>query len=108
LATKITIIKTESLAELEAVLDRTIAEECPIAQVLGDKPAFNGRFGDIKFGGMMNADDMPEEVQKFLNGLINEVREDQHRAGLNATAKPRPTSNPNDKSDKKEQQGGKQ
>jgi hypothetical protein len=103
LATKITIIKTESLAELEAVLDRTIAEECPIAQVLGDKPAFNGRFGDIKFGGMMNADDMPEEVQKFLNGLINEVREDQHRAGLNATAKPRPTSNP-DKSDK----GGKQ
>lgn len=103
MATKITIIKTESLAELEAVLDRTIAEECPIAQVLGDKPAFNGRFGDIKFGGMMNADDMPEEVQKFLNGLINEVREDQHRAGLNATAKPRPTSNP-DKSDK----GGKQ
>ena len=102
MATKITIIKTESLAELEAVLDRTIAEECPIAQrVLGDKPAFNGRFGDIKFGGMMNAD--PEEVQKFLNGLINEVREDQHRAGLNATAKPRPTSNP-DKSDK----GGKQ
>lgn len=101
MATKITIIKTESLAELEAVLDRTIAEECPIAQVLGDKPAFNGRFGDIKFGGMMNADDMPEEVQKFLNGLINEVREDQHRAGLNA--KPRPTSNP-DKSDK----GGKQ
>ena len=102
MATKITIIKTESLAELEAVLDRTIAEECPIAQrVLGD--AFNGRFGDIKFGGMMNADDMPEEVQKFLNGLINEVREDQHRAGLNATAKPRPTSNP-DKSDK----GGKQ
>lgn len=96
MATKITIIKTESLAELEAVLDRTIAEECPIAQrVLGDKPAFNGRFGDIKFGGMMNADDMPEEVQKFLNGLIN-------RAGLNA--KPRPTSNPNDKSDK----GGKQ
>ena len=103
MATKITIIKTESLAELEAVLDRTIAEECPIAQVLGDKPAFNGRFGDIKFGGMMNADDMPEEVQKFLHGLINEVREDQHRAGLNATAKPRPTSNP-DKSDK----GGKQ
>ena len=102
MATKITIIKTESLAELEAVLDRTIAEECPIAQVLGDKPAFNGRFGDIKFGGMMNADDMPEEVQKFLNGLINEVREDQHRAGLNATAKPRPTSNP--ESDK----GGKQ
>ena len=107
MATKITIIKTESLAELEAVLDRTIAEECPIAQRAGDL-LDSHQMGNIKFGGMMNADDMPEEVQKFLNGLINEVREDQHRAGLNATAKPRPTSNPNDKSDKKEQQGGKQ
>ena len=105
MATKITIIKTESLAELEAVLDRTIAEECPIAQRAGDLLDSHQQVEDLrnglKFGGMMNADDMPEEVQKFLNGLINEVREDQHRAGLNA--KPRPTSNP-DKSDK----GGKQ
>ena len=94
MATKSLLSKQNHSQSLKRFWTAPLPKNARSARALGDSRLLTAASETLNSAESMNADHMPEEVQKFLNGLINEVREDQHRAGFNATAKPRPTSNP--------------
>ena len=73
---KITVITSNGPEELKLILDRLIAEECPIASA-----AEHVHTTELKFGGVINADEMPEELRNILSKIINKKENKNVRPG---------------------------